>query len=214
VIKGSVGTGFRAPSLNELYYPGYGNPALRPENTVGYDIGLRHDLSRSMASVEIAYFDNSYRNMIASNPVTWLADNIGRARSYGMELQASFRPSGAITLQGSYAYTRTEDASTGKQLLRRPRNSGACSVAYHGGSYELVASGVFVGRRLDNDFGGPFGEYMSSPYSTYDLALTYRIGGSRELFCKLANVSDERYEEIAGYPASGFGVMAGTKMEF
>ena len=53
-LKGSVGTGFRAPSLNELYYPGYGNPALAPERTAGYDIGFRRDFAAGRASISNA----------------------------------------------------------------------------------------------------------------------------------------------------------------
>ncbi|MGD1047382.1 MAG: TonB-dependent receptor, partial [Candidatus Krumholzibacteriaceae bacterium] len=88
-VKGSIGTGFRAPSLNELYYPGYGNRDLQPERTQGYDLGLRQEFTGARASVELAYFANSYRNLITSNPVTWLADNIGRARSSGVEFESS-----------------------------------------------------------------------------------------------------------------------------
>jgi vitamin B12 transporter len=63
VLKGSIGTGFRSPSLNELYYPGYGNPNLAPERTRGWDCGIRQDVERAHASFELAYFNNVYRNL-------------------------------------------------------------------------------------------------------------------------------------------------------
>jgi vitamin B12 transporter len=117
-------------------------------------------------------------------------------------------------LRGSYAYTRTEDRSTGEALLRRPRNGGSCSISFGRSSYDICVSGIFVGKRLDNDFYGPRGEYLNPSYSILDLAIAYRAGEGRELFCKFKNLTDERYDEVAGYPAPGMTVMAGTKIDF
>jgi len=213
-IKGSVGTGFRAPSLNELYYPGYGNPELAPEKTLGYDLGVRRDFGGARASVEIAYFNNTYRNMITSNPATWLADNIGEARSSGVEFQSFFSPVEGVTLKGFYAFTRTEDRATGKQLLRRPRHSGGGSVSYRRDSFDVLLSASRIGARLDNDFGGPNGEYFNPAYTRLDMAVTYRAREGTELFCRVDNVTDARYDEVAGYPAPRAHFMIGTKVDF
>ncbi|HVO76537.1 MAG TPA: TonB-dependent receptor [Candidatus Bathyarchaeia archaeon] len=213
-LKGSAGTGFRAPSLNELYYPGYGNRALAPERTFGYDFGFRQDIGGSAAWFEAAYFANSYRNMITSDPVTWLASNIGKARSSGIELQSSLRPRETVTISGFYAFTRTEDVSTGKELLRRPRHSGGGSAALRRGPFDVVLSASRVGARLDNDFGGPLGEHFSPAYTTIDAAVTFRAGASREIYCKLQNISNERYDEVSGYSAPGAHLTAGTRVDF
>jgi vitamin B12 transporter len=214
IVKGSIGTGFRAPSLNELYYPGYGNRNLAPERTRGYDVGLRQEFESARSSFELAYFANRYRDMITSNPVTWLADNIGEARSSGVELQATCRPFENVALQGFYAFTRTEDCATGRELLRRPRHSGGGSISYRRGSFDVLLSASRVGSRLDNDFGGPLGEYLNPAYTTIDAAVTFRPLASRELYCKFQNISDEHYDEVAGYPAPGARFKIGTKVDF
>jgi vitamin B12 transporter len=213
-IKASVGTGFRAPGLNELYYPGYGNPNLSPERTTGWDCGLRHEIRRGNASVEAAYFRNSYRNLISFNPTTWLADNIGEALSDGVECSASVRPLSFLAIEGFYAFTHTEDRATGKELLRRPRHGGGMTLSYLGRTVDAILSASFIGSRLDNDFGGPRGEYYNEAYSRLNAVVTYRLGASRQLFCRVGNLLNERYDEVAGYPAPGANVMAGTKMEF
>jgi vitamin B12 transporter len=213
-VKGSAGTGFRAPSLNELYYPGYGNPFLEPERTTGYDIGFTCDFANSRASFEAAYFDNSYRNMISSNPVTWLADNIGEARSSGVEIQSSMIPLASLTLRGFYTFTRTEDVATGKQLLRRPRHSGGASVSYRTGPFDALFSAARVGARLDNDFGGPNGEYFNPAYTRLDASFTYRASAASEVYCSVNNAADERYDEVAGYSAPGARFTIGTKVDF
>jgi vitamin B12 transporter len=214
VLKASVGTGFRAPSLNELYYPGYGNPALAPERTFGWDVGFRRDFAAGRADLECAWFDNSYRDMIASNPDTWLADNIGRAESRGVEIQSSLRPVGALTLRGFYSFTHTEDLDTGKQLLRRPRHSGGGSVSYRRGPFDALVSASRVGARLDNDFGGPLGEYYNPAYTRLDATVTLRAGRASETFLTVSNATDERYDEVAGYPAPGTRFTLGTKVDF
>jgi vitamin B12 transporter len=212
-LKASIGTGFRAPSLNELYYPGYGNPKLSPERTMGWDCGVRQEIGKR-ASFEVAYFHNEYRNMISYNPATWLADNIGHALSEGAECSATYKPLASITIEGFYAFTRTEDLATGKELLRRPRHSGGLSVSYRGGPVDAALSGSFVGARLDNDFGGPRGEFFNDRYARLDATVTYRVSGSRELFCRAGNLTNERYDEVAGYPAPQANVMAGTRLAF
>jgi vitamin B12 transporter len=213
-VKGSIGTGFRAPSLNELYYPGYGNPDLAPEKTSGYDVGARRDFAAGRASLECAWFDNSYRNMIAFDPATWLAGNIGRAKSSGIEVQSSLRPIAALTLRGFYTFTRTEDCATGRQLLRRPRHSGGASVSYGAGRYDAILSASRVGARLDNDFGGPNGEYFNPAYTRLDAAVTFRASSASEIFLTVSNAANERYDEVAGYPAPGARFTLGTKVDF
>ncbi len=214
VLKASVGTGFRAPSLNELYYPGYGNPALAPERTLGWDVGFHRDFAAGRAALECAWFENFYRDMISFNPDTWLADNVGRAESRGVEVQSTVRPSGALTLRGFYSFTDTEDLDTGKQMLRRPRHSGGGSVSYRLGPLETLLAASRVGARLDNDFGGPFGEYYNPAYTRVDATVTFRAGGASETFLTVSNAADERYDEIAGYPAPGTRFTLGTKVDF
>jgi vitamin B12 transporter len=213
-LKGSAGTGFRAPSLNELYYPGYGNPDLAPERTFGYDAGARREFAGGRADLECAWFDNSYRNLIAFDPVTWLAGNIGKATSSGVEVQSSLRPSDALTLRAFYTFTRTEDIATGKQLLRRPRHSGGGSASYRRGRIDLLLSASRIGARLDNDFGGPNGEYFNEAYTRLDAAATLRTSAASELYLTVSNATGERYDEVAGYPAPGTRVTLGTKVDF
>jgi len=213
-LKASVGTGFRAPSLNELYYPGYGNPNLSPERTLGWDCGVRSETGRAHAVFEAAYFRNSYRNLISSNPETWLADNIGEARSDGIECSVSMRPASFLALEGFYAFTRSEDLATGKALVRRPRHSGGITLSILGGPAVTTISAAFVGKRLDNDFGGPRGEHQNPGYTRLDATVAYRVSGSSEVFCRAGNVLDESYDEVAGYPAPRATVMAGTRMTF
>lgn len=211
-IKGSVGSGFRAPSLNELFYPGYGNPDLLPEESVGYDIGIGQEIRPLRVSFDAMYFNNDYTNMISWDPETFLAGNIGKTLGRGVEFSSSINPSGAISLRGFYTYLHTEDISTGKELLRRPRHSGGFSLSVSKGPLDVLLSSTLIGERLDNDFGGPLGEHFNSSYSRYDLSITYHIGEPYEAFFRLGNILDEKYDEVAGYPSPGISTMAGVRV--
>ena len=213
-IKGSIGSGFRAPSLNELFYPGYGNPDLLPEESVGYDIGIGQEIRALRISFDAIYFRNDYTNMISWDPETFLAGNIGESRSRGVEFGASFDPTKSLSLRGSYTFTDTDDLSTGKQLLRRPRHSGGIRLVLNTGPFDVLLSSTLVGERLDNDFGGPLGEYYNSSYYRHDAAITYHHGDLLEIFARVENVLDEQYDEVAGYPSPGIRSMAGIRYLF
>lgn len=213
-FKASVGTGFRAPSLNELYYPGYGNPDLAPEHSRGWDCGVRQELAGGRASLEAAYFDNVYRDMIAYDFSTFTAGNVGEASSDGVEVRAAVRLSPALGVEGHYAYTRTEDRATGTWLLRRPRHGGGVAATMTAGPVETSISATFVGARLDNDFGGPLGEHFTETYALLDASVAWRPAPGYEIFCRGRNVLDERYEEVAGYPAPARTLVAGTTVAF
>lgn len=213
-IKASAGTGFRSPSLNELYYPGYGNPSLAPEHSRGWDCGARRELFAGRASLEASYFSNTYRDMISFDFSTYAAGNIEDAASDGVEIRASLRPRRGIDIEGYYAYTRTEDRSTGEWLLRRPRHGGGAAVTVAAGPVETLVSASFAGRRLDNDFGGPLGEHYTKAYTLLDAAVSWRPAPGYEVFCRGGNVLDERYDEVAGYPSPGRSLAVGTTMTF
>ncbi len=214
IIKGSIGSGFRAPSLNELFYPGYGNPDLLPEETVGYDMGIHQEISPLRMSFDAMYFNNDYTNMISWNPETYIAGNIGKSLSRGIEFSSSFNPAGSFSLRGFYTYLHTEDVSSGKELLRRPRHSGGFSLSASRGPIDILLSSALIGNRLDNDFGGPKGEHYNASYSRYDASVTYHVGESYEAFLRLGNILDEKYDEVAGYPSPGINTTVGARVTF
>jgi regulator of protease activity HflC (stomatin/prohibitin superfamily) len=100
-----------------------------------------------------------------------------------------------VTLKGFYAFTRTEDRATGKQLLRRPRHSGGGSISYRRSSFDVLLSASRVGARLDNDFGGPHGEYFNPAYTRLDAVVTYRVADARTAVSKVDDVRQALYRE-------------------
>ena len=65
-LRGSYGTGFRAPTINDLFFPGFGNPNLQPEKSKGWDMALDQPLFNERLLLSVGYFSTRYRNLILS----------------------------------------------------------------------------------------------------------------------------------------------------
>ena len=121
-IRGSWGTGFRAPSIYELYYPGYfgsyaGNIDLNPEESVSFEFGVDQKLADNKLFLSAELFKTEFTNLITI--IDAGAVNISKAETKGIELNANIKIFRLIDLSGNYTYLDTEDLLTGLPLLRR-----------------------------------------------------------------------------------------------
>ena len=124
-FHGSWGKGFRAPSLNELFFPFFGNPNLNPEESKGWDFGVEKEILKDKLTMDITYFENDFTNLIAAaiqSDKSFRAENVARAESQGVETSLTYKPFTKLSLTGTYTYTDTKDREKDKQLPRRPRN--------------------------------------------------------------------------------------------
>ncbi len=204
-LRASYGEAFRAPSLADLYYPGFSNPDLLPERSQSYEVAVDGGSGPWRAS--LALFENDLDNLIEFDFVTFVPQNLGRARARGIEgsLAGSF---GGWNARLVATWLDAENRDSGERLLRRPDESASLVVVAHPGA--LTLSGVlrYVGDRTD------FGDLALDAYSTVDLTLAWRIAGRWEPFVRAENVFDASYEEAAGYPAPGLAFRAGFDLSF
>ena len=130
--RGASGTGFKAPTLDELYdsFPAFGffaNPNLKPEESVGWDAGFEQKLTGLLPAappVEFGstFFHNDISNLIDTNSTGTSYVNIGKATTYGTENYVSYKPWETLTLRADYTYTMANDDITHTELLRRPKH--------------------------------------------------------------------------------------------
>jgi vitamin B12 transporter len=126
-LKASYGTGFKAPTLEELYvnFPPtfFANPNLVPEKSVGYDYGFEQTLLNDRFRVGVTYFHNDIRDLIEScsspNGAFFTECNIGLATTYGNESFAAWKVTDRLTLRVDYTYTTAVDDITRLPLYRR-----------------------------------------------------------------------------------------------
>lgn len=203
------GTGFQGPTLNDLFWPGLGNPDLKPEKNTGWEIGLEETILSS-ALFSITYFNNDFKDLIQWDGT--LMKNIGEATSKGVEANIDWALSSSIRFNGNYTYDETEDAGTHSDLLRRPLNK-------YGVTFSIKPSGrsiidikyLYTGKRFDfdSDFDGK--PEILEPYSKVDIFAGYKVKQDTELYGRIENLLDKGYEEAKGYGTAGFSTYWGIR---
>ncbi len=208
--RAAYGTGFRAPSLGELYYPFFGNAALKAESTRSYEIGYDAPMGRE-GLFSLTYFNSHYRNLITFDPVTFVSQNIGRVSADGIELGATDHVSANVYTAFSYTYLhRDEDETTGLRLLRRPKHSGSLAAGYRSGAIDTNIAILRTGARDDSMAIFPFSRVTNSGYTTIDVNVQYRLAHVSP-FVKIENLRNAAYQEVVGYASPGRRVIVGVK---
>jgi vitamin B12 transporter len=217
IFRANVGTGFLAPSIDDLYYPGYSNPNLKPEESFGWDIGFEQPLLDGKFHFGSTFFHNDYDNLIQYSGVTFAPENIGRARTYGLENFVSWTPLTNFTARAAYTWLVTEDLGTGAELVRRPQNSGSLDLDWKiCPRLEATGHALFTGSRTDNNY-----DNFSAPpvvsmdgYTKVDLGLNCRVTKNFSVYGRVENLLDEHYQEVYGFPALGRFFAAGVTARF
>jgi len=207
------GTGFRAPSLDQLFNPDYGNPDLDAEQSRGWDAGMESTLGEGVTAA-LAWHLTKYEGLIAwfdadGDPNTWddgSYENISKAVTEGVDLSFDARM-GPASLGISGSLLRTED-DQGEELLRRPETRWGTRIGcYPSERVTLTADAVYVGERLD------WGDVTLGSYTLVNLAGSYRVSAALEVFGRVENLLDAEYEEAGGYGTPGRAVYAGVRAE-
>jgi vitamin B12 transporter len=214
-IKGALGTGFKAPTLYQLF-SSFGNPALQPETSLGWEAGVEQRFFDKTLTAEAVYFSNRFQNLIDYSFATNKYLNVGEATSKGVELSLTYRPSKEIQFGGNYTYTQATDETTGLALLRRPRNKGGVDVTYFAtDKLTFTLAAIFVGQRRDVDANlWPAPRVTLDSYQVWNFTAAYQLTEKLSIFGRIENAFNATYEEIKGYGVSGAAVYAGIKADF
>jgi vitamin B12 transporter len=221
-IKGSYGTGFKAPTLYQLYAPldfGSGfvipsNPNLKPETSRNWDVGFEQNLWDERINFGATYFNNRFLRLIdfGSDFLKGL-QNISSARSEGVETFAEFSPIRDLSLRGNYTYTRTDNEDTGLPLLRRPKHKGSFSANYRFlEKANLNLNVLLMGRR--DDIANIGTRVMTPGYVLVNLAGSYDLTDKVQLYARLDNVFDKKYQEVYGYGTYGIAAYGGFAVNY
>lgn len=206
---------YRMPTFNELYYPGYGNPDLKPEDAWLTDIGIdyRREIGNKWAvKAKLDGFYNHLTNKITSaptpeNPSIWLPYNIGEVRSVGFDADASFTYSSGAWKAGASARYSFQNAENVPYLSKNTVVIGG-NASYKDWTLNTVWN--YRGGRKDS--------YGAMPdWNTLDLIAGKTLNLKAcsivlKLTCR--NIADQRYELVTGYPMPGRSVLGGVELLF
>jgi len=219
-LKASVGTGFKAPTLNQLFqsspaFDFFANPNLRPESSVGWDLGFEQALIADRLRFGATYFHNNIKNLIDDNADFTTEINVGRAVTQGVESFVAYQPIQALTFRLDYTYTEAMDEIADQELLRRPKHKGSLSAAWQATSrWSLNASVLSVSSWVDGnrDFSVP--RLNAPPYTTVDMAAAYEVNRNLSVYGRVTNLLDRHYENPVGFLQPSIGAFAGIKTKF
>jgi vitamin B12 transporter len=197
-------TGFKAPSFNDLYWPGSGNPDVKPESITSNEILIRNQFSHDGfdGSIEVSFFDSEIENLIAWAPDAtgaWKPSNINQAEIQGFELTLN-ATDGNFSHQLALSSIDAKDSKLDVQLARRPELTANYMIGYQWEDYTL--SGVFSYRdespedtKVDSD--------VLDDYWLVNLSLSYQATEKLSFIGKVNNLLDKEYETAQNYIADG-----------
>jgi vitamin B12 transporter len=213
-LKASAGTGFKAPSLSQLYGTFGGTAALKPETSFGYDIGVEQNLLGDAVTGGVTFFHNDIKNLIVSGPAPlFTLANIGRARTQGVESFVAWKALDTLTLRADYTYTDALDAGTKLALLRRPRHKASVTGDWQAtDDLSLDATLLYVGPQIDGNRDFSIPRLTMPDYVTLDLAASYKLTDTFSLFGRIENAFDTDYQSPDGFQRPGIGAYGGIKV--
>ena len=240
-LHASFGTGFRAPNGFELAFTN--NPELRPEESISYDAGVEQRMAHGLAILDVTYFYNKFKDQIVSTgdlPSNFDSENIGKSRAWGLETTIRIHPVRSLEFSGSYTWMNTailaldgfpepiDPFTVGEPLLRRPRNAAGFNATWTHKRLMLNMNGTIRGAVLDvepND--GTFACDLINPvtnlpfqclfrnhgYELMNAGFAYQLPKGIEIYGRLNNFLNQKYEEAFGFPSLRLNFMAGIKVD-
>ena len=187
-VTANVGTAFKAPTFNQLYYPNYGNPDIKPEKSTNYEVGMT--ASYDIADVSLNVYRNELTDMIGSSPL----QNYDEVTINGVEVGSSFA-TGPLEHKVSYDFTDAEDKDTGKELARRAKHSAKWNVIYQLEQWSFNVDYLFQGKRYDDSSN----DDKLGAYSLVDISTAYHFINGVTLSGKIGNLFDKEYQTAKGY---------------
>lgn len=215
----SFGTGFRAPSLYELYAPGgTGNPGLEPEQSAGFDIGVEQRFLDDRLVADVTYFQLDTKNLIdylydPNGPDYY--QTVGVTKRNGVEASLAWSAAPWLDIGAAYTYTRTRQPD-GLSRPRIPEHDLALTATVRPAEkWTVTATAHGVVNVMDRIVaGGGATDVQLKDYLLVDARLAYKPTESTEIYLRGENLLNQKYELIKGFGTPGTSVYAGFKATF
>jgi vitamin B12 transporter len=220
-LRASYGTGFKAPTLEELFvsFPAFlffANPNLKPETSVGYDYGFEQPLFDRKVVFGVTYYHNNITNLIqtVSNlDGSFTEANVGLATTSGFEsfLQVNVVP--WLSFRADVTTTKAIDDTTGLELLRRPIDKETYTAIWKPlDQLSLSANILHVGPWKDVSRNGTETNLVGQPYTTVNLAANYTVNDQVTVFGRIDNLFNVQYQNPIGFDRPGLGIYGGLRL--
>lgn len=220
-LRFSAGSSFRAPSFDDLYWYEdwgwgmglFGNPDLKVEKGKTFDFGIEHLFNDNFLT-RINVFYTKTKDLIKWTEVSnwrWEAKNIGRAEIKGAELEILLKPYKFFEIGMNYTYTDGKNEKQDKYLTYTPKNKISLTLNYKNDKgFKWCTDLNFV----DKVYTDENNTKTLDDYFVVNTTISKEIGERYELFLKVNNLLDEKYQTIKDYPMPKRSVIGGVKIKF
>jgi vitamin B12 transporter len=219
-LFGSIATGFKSPSLYQLYSAFAGNLDLKPEKSINYEAGVQHNAKKIRSRA--VFFYREIKTGIDYNYVTFGYYNIPNQIVRGLELELHVMPVQNLQLSANYTYLSgneflqsritTKDTAY-SYLLRRPKHHLNVQVGY------TFTNGLYVSFQVKSvsqryDVGGyQVADVRLKPYVIAGAYASYTWNKKMKLFADAQNLTNTRFYDIRGFNSIPFLIQGGIQIE-
>jgi vitamin B12 transporter len=225
-LKGSYGTGFKAPTLTQLFvnFPTFlffGNPNLRPETSKGYDFGFEQPLFGNRARFGVTYFHNDVKDFISpvtigidpgsGFPITQY-DNVAQFESQGIEAFAMAAINAYWKVRADYTFTEV-DAADAFALLRKPKHKASATAVWTPTAQLTFATTLLYVSAWRDILRGNNSVHLNQPgYTVVNIAADYAVNQNVTAFARIDNLFNKHYQVPNGFQQTGFAIYGGVRL--
>ncbi len=231
-VRSSYATGFRAPTINELFFPDFGNPDLDPEKSKSFDVGVDQFLFSKRLKLSVGYFWNRYKDLIetiqdagvcGTGPfgANFCPVNVSKARTEGWETSAALVLAQDLPFMklldifGKYTYTSTRNLDTDRRLARVPVDQVSIRVHYQPvDPLNVVVDFRWVGSQFNRPSTAQDDSQRVPSFKVVNLVVSYDVMKQVEVYTRIDNLFNEKYEEVLFFGTPVRSVFGGVRVQF
>ena len=210
-LKGSAGTGFKAPNA---YYLANAEDrtSLEPEESIGFDVGIEQHVLDGKATFEVIFFDNDIEHLYGWDPSSYKVENIDMAKTRGIETSLSWIPGEGWKLLWDWTYMETEDLSTGHPLDFRPENQWGARLYWTpvGQNFSTFLGVRHRSKMYNSTFSTNMAQNPSPSGDTWEVSARYNLSERSTIFLKAEDLFDQGLEEMRDYYGNPYAVPGRT----
>lgn len=214
-LHAAVATGFRAPTISNLFLPGFGgfppssNTALIPEEVISYEIGFDQSFLNKRLRLSLTYFNMDFKNKISFDFGTSKFENIGSALSEGIEGKITAQLTDHIDLSANYTWNDSINLDTNRRLRQIAKNKANVTLHYNPqNKFDALVSVHIHDDQVSTN------SVKVGGYATVRSALNYQLDKHWKLTARGENLLNEDYEEVINLTAAGISGFVGFVYNF